>query len=77
MTKFWQTKPKKEKQEDWKKPLFRKPLCKEVHLKPNPSCACGGTGWVVQEHATALCWCIMSQVQKAERDKTAIVLRSP
>jgi hypothetical protein len=86
MTKFWQTKPKKEKPED-RKP--RKLVIDEKCLNASKSCPwCHGRGYLVvgaQPSASggkpvsimAYCECVVRQLSLAERKLSTIVLRSP
>lgn len=81
MTKFWQTKPKKDK-DDWK-PKPRKIVIDEKHLLASRSCPnCHGRGYTTEDRpdgvrVMAYCGCVTRQVPQAERETATIVLRSP
>jgi hypothetical protein len=90
MSKFWQTKPKKDKQEDWKPRKPRKVVIDEKHLRASPSCPeCRGRGYKVVNtifpvdaggkgvNVMAYCECVTRQLPKAEVETASIVLRSP
>lgn len=88
MSRFWQTKPKKDKAEDWKPKPPRRVIIDEKHLRASTSCPeCHGRGYKVvgsrpddmggkDMRVMAYCECVTRQLGKADREAT-IVVRSP
>jgi Zn ribbon nucleic-acid-binding protein len=80
MSRFWQTKPKKD--DDWRPKRPRKVVIDEKHLLASRSCPeCRGRGYIVMARGDGVrvmtyCGCVTRQLSKADREGT-IVLRSP